>query len=124
MLANGLAQAVAVIGIWYRLAHRYPVPVSTFLVLRILLCGGAVFAAVRGLGIIIKSPLAHVLVGVPAGAFIYLVALRSLAVLDGSDGSRILLLASRLPARLQRATAAILRLTVGPSADCQDAMRP
>jgi len=122
MLANGLAQAVAVIGIWYRLAYRYPVLISTFLVLRILLCGAAVFATVRGLGVVIHSPVVHVLVGVPTGALIYLLALRCLAVLDHSDGSRILSLASRFPARPQRAIAAILRMTVKPRPECQDAV--
>jgi O-antigen/teichoic acid export membrane protein len=99
MVANGLAQAVAIAGFWVLAARSSPVhlPVGDFA--KIIAAGAAMALPIYLLGQTSLSPALQLALGIPAGALLYLLTIRWAGVLNEQDEKRLLHLIGRLPKR-------------------------
>lgn len=114
MWANGLAQAIAIAGIWIRAVQLFGIRLPLGALARIAVCGSAMGAAVHAAG---KLPLPLILLlilQVSLGALLYPLLLRLAGVLDSSDLARFQRLSNAAPARFRRAMDALVRFLTGP----------
>jgi O-antigen/teichoic acid export membrane protein len=98
--ANGVAQFMAIAGIWSMVFRTGRIPVPWKAVASILGAGAAMAAGVWAL-VRTLPPLLAVGVSIPAGAAIYLGILRLLGVFDQRDAERLRQIEQKLPARLR-----------------------
>jgi O-antigen/teichoic acid export membrane protein len=95
--ANGVAQSFAALTIWGRVLVRYPVRIDKPVLLRLAAATLAMAIVVLGVVAIPLSALMKLIVGVPAGAIVFLVTSRMFAVLHKDDRRRLLQLSALLP---------------------------
>ncbi len=115
MLANGVAQTVAIAGVWAKAAASFPLVIPLAALARTLMSGAVMAGAVALIG---QAPLPAAIrlaLGVPAGALIYFAMIRAFAILDHADQRRLVQLAGRMPARLSRWAQSGIRLLVPAS---------
>ena len=112
VMASGIAQLFSVVGIWVIIIFLHKVKAPWGAILRIL-AAGAVMAA--GVSLVVRhfSPAVAILLGIPAGAVLYLGCIRMLGVLNAADGYRLRLIGQRLPARVRPAWMKTVTLMAG-----------
>jgi O-antigen/teichoic acid export membrane protein len=97
-LANGLAQTLAALMIWFKVYRDYKVNLRLGEFARIALSGGAMLGAVLAVERLL--PFSHYAVlacSIAAGGLVWFVALRLTGALNHSDAERLLQLGSRVP---------------------------
>ena len=97
MLANGIAQSLAIAGIWIKVARTFSVRVPLKDAAAVLAAGLAMWLVVWRVNQLPASPAVQLVLAIPLGALAYLLALRILKVLDEADGSRLGQVVKRLP---------------------------
>lgn len=112
VMASGIAQLFSVVGIWAIIISLDKVKVPWSAMFRILLAGGVMAA---GVTLIVRrfTPALGIVLGIPAGAVLYLACIRMLGVLNAADRSRLRLIGQRLPVRMQPGWIKIVALTGG-----------
>jgi len=95
--ANGVAQSFAALTIWGRVLVRYPVRIDKPVLLRLAAATLAMAIVVLGIVALPLSAFMKLIVGVPAGAIVFLVTSRMFAVLQKDDRRRLLQLSALLP---------------------------
>jgi O-antigen/teichoic acid export membrane protein len=98
--ASGVAQFLAIAGVWGKAIQAGRIPVPWRAIAGILGAGAMMAAGVNWL-VRIEPAWLGVAVSIPAGAIFYTVGLRLFGVLDQRDAARLDLLKRRLPSSLQ-----------------------
>ena len=110
-LANGVAQAAAMIAIWIRARHLLRLDLRLGDFGRIALSGAGMAAVVVGVGQVVHGP-AGLALQVLSGVVAWVVMLRLTGAIDKEDGARLARLADTLPAAvrptLQRMTGVVV----------------
>lgn len=114
--ANGLAQAIAVVWMWFFASRYLHVPIHLMSLLRILFAGLGMADVVLAIALFTPSWLA-MLLGVPAGAVTYAILIRFFRCVGPSDGERLSALEARLPGRLKPVFQRILRFVISPETE-------
>jgi O-antigen/teichoic acid export membrane protein len=112
MVANGLAQLLAVLGVWVRARTAFSLPFQASEVIRILFSGAvmaAVVVALQWTGIPAWTQLAA---GIPLGALTYFAVVRCLRILDRDDATRLHSLAGGLRGKAGAIATGCLNLVV------------
>ncbi len=110
--ANGIAQALAALGIWWAAARLVKIAIPWSSILRLGLAGLIMALAVGALCAAKPGPLT-LLSGVSAGAIVYVLLLRGTGALDDADFQRLAPLRALVPTRLTSAYLQFLRLATG-----------
>ena len=100
--ANGITQSFAVAVLWRRVLTRYPVRLDRSALLRL---SAATVAMAISLLCITQLPfgdIAKLVVGVPCGAFIFLMAARAVQLFQKNDRRRLLMLSAFVPGPARR----------------------
>ncbi len=110
--ANGIAQGVAAVGLIAFAVRRFQlaIPLGDF-ARAVLACVPMVIVA-RSLAVMLP-PWAALFTGVPVGAVLYVVGLRTLGVLRPVDADRLQPIASRLPTFIRPTFGRVVSLVVG-----------
>lgn len=95
--ANGLAQSLAAIAIWWRVLVRYPVPLQRTVLTRIVVATLAMALAVVAVVVSPFSASFRLVLAIPTGAIVFLIMTRVLAVLQQEDRRRLLVLGAMVP---------------------------
>lgn len=114
MWANGLAQAITILGIWVRAAQLFGIRLPLGALLRILLCGAGMGAGVYAAGQIHLPLPALLILQIALGALLYPLLLRITGVLDGNDKERLDRLTTAAPRKVRRMMDALMNFVVGP----------
>ena len=111
-MASGVAQLFSVVGIWVIIISLEQVKAPWGAIVRILI-SGAVMA--MGVALVVRhfSPALAILLGVPAGAIVYLGCIRMLGVLNAADRYRLRSIGHRLPAGVRPAWMKAVDLLAG-----------
>lgn len=112
MVANGLAQLFAVLGIWVRARTAFSVPFHASEIIRILLSGAVMAAVVVGLQWTAIPAWLQLAAGVPLGAFTYFLVVRFLRILDQNDATRLHSLVGGIHGKAGRIATGCLSLIV------------
>jgi O-antigen/teichoic acid export membrane protein len=99
MIANGIAQAVAIGAFWGVAARNSPIHLPLGEFAKIIGAGAAMALPIYLLGQTPLSPALQLCIGIPVGALLYLLTIRWSGVLDEQDERRLLHLIARLPKR-------------------------
>jgi O-antigen/teichoic acid export membrane protein len=112
VMASGIAQLFSVVGIWVIIISLEKVKAPWGAIVRILV-SGAVMAT--GVTLVVRhfSPVLAILLGIPAGAVLYLGCIRMLGVLNAADRYRLRSIGQRLPARVRPALMKTVALMAG-----------
>ncbi len=119
MLANGLAQGMAVIGVWVKAVRSFPLVAPVGAVGRILASGLAMGAPVW---LLCGTPLPAAVqlgLGIPMGAALYAGMVRALGILEESDRGPLLRAAERLPGGLRGRAEGLVRWLTRAGAGAQ-----
>jgi O-antigen/teichoic acid export membrane protein len=96
-LANGIAQTLGVAAIWSRVLIRYPVRINVSVLARLAAATSAMTVVVLGIVATPLSPTLKLIVGIPAGALVFLIMSRAFMVLQQDDRQRLLVLSAMVP---------------------------
>jgi len=97
MVANGLAQTLAIVGIGVMAIREFSVRVDAMETAKIAAAGTVMAAVVWSVQQVGAPSWMELACGIPLGALTYVMVLRLLRVLDQRDGSRLQHLAGRVP---------------------------
>jgi O-antigen/teichoic acid export membrane protein len=95
-VANGLAQIMAVVGIWIYATRAFQLRLDILRLLRIAIVGAVMALCVFPISIAIR-PAISLSLGIATGAFVFLIGIRGLRVLQDEDRYRLSQLEQRLP---------------------------
>jgi len=113
-IANGIAQSVAVAGVWAKGTSSLRVTLPTRFLKSVTLAAAVMAAVVLPIGAMLPV-VPGLLLSVPTGVFVFGVMLRLLKILEIEDLVRFRQLSRRLPLRLRPTIDALIRLLVPPT---------
>jgi O-antigen/teichoic acid export membrane protein len=111
-IANGVAQTVAVTGIWIRAAQVFKLKLDTRGLVKIGATGIAMALCVVPISLAFR-PLISVVLGIAAGVVVFLVGLRGLRVLHGDDRNRLMQLQQFLPPAVRGISGRVVNFAAG-----------
>lgn len=114
--ANGIAQTVAVGGVWAKGAYALQVAAPTRFLRSVAISAAVMTALVLPIGRLLPV-LPALLISVPVGIVVFGLMLRFVRCLEAEDMARFRELSRRLPSRIRPFADALLRLVAAPAAD-------
>jgi small-conductance mechanosensitive channel len=111
-IANGLAQTLAVTGIWMRAVRAFKLKLDISALVRIVVAGIAMLLCVVPVSLAFRPAISTVF-GIITGVVVFLVASRVLRVLPKDDRNRLLQLQQRLPSAIRRVCTFLVDFAAG-----------